>query len=154
MIGSVSARGSAPSSELAVLLDTHVLVWLLQGDERLGARARAAIEAATIGQAGVHVAAISVWELGMLVAKGRLTLDRDVGEWVHAALSLPGMGLIAMEPEIAVAASRLPGAMHGDPADRLIVATARHMGTMLITGDGLILDYAAAGHVRALRASS
>ncbi len=90
----------------------------------------------------------------MLVAKGRLTLDRDVGEWVQAALSLPGMGLIALEPEIAVAASRLPGEMHGDPADRLIVASARHMGAVLITDDKLILDYAEAGHVRALRASS
>jgi PIN domain nuclease of toxin-antitoxin system len=90
----------------------------------------------------------------MLVAKGRLTLDRDVGEWVQAALSLPGMGLIALEPEIAVAASRLPGEMHGDPADRLIVASARHMGAVLITDDKLILDYAEADHVRALRASS
>lgn len=154
MIRAASTRSSTPTKELAVLLDTHVLVWLLQGNERLGQQARAAIEAATIGQAGVNVAAISVWELGMLVAKGRLTLDRDVGEWVQAALSLPGMGLIALEPEIAVAASRLPGEMHGDPADRLIVASARHIGAVLITDDKLILDYAEAGHVRALRASS
>ncbi len=154
MIKAASTRSSAPTNELSVLLDTHVLVWLLQGNDRLGPRARVAIEAATIGQAGVNVAAISVWELGMLVAKGRLTLDRDVGEWVQAALSLPGMGLIALEPEIAVAASRLPGEVHGDPADRLIVASARHIGAVLITDDKLILDYAEAGHVRALRASS
>ena len=88
----------------------------------------------------------------MLVAKGRLTLDRDVGEWVEAALSLPGVGLVALEPDIAVAASRLPGELHGDPADRLIVASARHVGALVITEDRLILDYAAAGHVRAMRA--
>jgi PIN domain nuclease of toxin-antitoxin system len=90
----------------------------------------------------------------MLVAKARLTLDRDVGEWIEAALSLPGMGLVSLEPGIAVAASRLPGEMRGDPEARLLVASARHMGAVLITDDGLILEYAAAGHVRALRASS
>lgn len=90
----------------------------------------------------------------MLVSKGRLTLDRDVGEWVQQALSLPGIGLVGLEPDIAVAASRLPGEMHGDPADRLIVASARRLGAVLVTDDRLILEYAAAGHVRALRAGS
>jgi PIN domain nuclease of toxin-antitoxin system len=89
----------------------------------------------------------------MLVAKARLPLDRDVGEWIEAALSLPGMGLVALEPEIALAASRLPGEMRGDTADRLIVAGARYMGAVLITDGALILEYAAAGHVRALWAS-
>ncbi len=70
-----------------------------------------------------------------MVAKGRLTLDRDVGEWVRAALSLPGE-------------------MRGEPADRLIVASARHTGALLITEDRLILEYAVAGHVRALRAGA
>jgi PIN domain nuclease of toxin-antitoxin system len=137
-----------------VLLDTHTLVWLLQGNDRLGPQARATVQGATVGQAGVLVAAISIWEIGMLVAKGRLTLDRDVGEWVRLALSLPGMSLVALDPDIAVAASRLPGAMHGDPADRLIVASARHLGAVVVTEDRLILDYAAAGHVRALRAGA
>lgn len=143
-----------PSGQSPVLLDTHALVWLLQGSDRLGPLARAAVAAATAGQAGVRVAAISIWEIGMLVAKGRLTLDRDVGEWVQQALSLPGIGLVGLEPDIAVAASRLPGEMHGDPADRLIVASARRLGAVLVTDDRLILEYAAAGHVRALRAGS
>jgi PIN domain nuclease of toxin-antitoxin system len=88
----------------------------------------------------------------MLVAKGRLTLERDVGEWVEQALSLPGIDLVGLEPDIAIAASRLPGQLHGDPADQLIVATARRTGSLLLTDDRQILDYAAAGHVRALRA--
>ncbi len=100
------------------------------------------------------VAAISIWAVGMLLAKGRVTLDRDVGEWVRAALSRSGMGLVALEPEIALAASRLPGEMQGDPADRLIVASARHTGAVLITEDRLIMEYAGAGHVRALRAGA
>jgi PIN domain nuclease of toxin-antitoxin system len=154
VIRKVSVPGTKLPSEVGVLLDTHTLVWLLQGSEKLGPQARRVIESATVGQGGVMVAAISIWEIGMLVAKGRLTLDRDVGEWVQAALSLPGVGLVALEPEIAVAASRLPGQMHGDPADRLIVASARHVGAVLITDDRLILDYAAEGHVRAMRAGA
>jgi PIN domain nuclease of toxin-antitoxin system len=137
-----------------VLLDTHTFVWLLQGHERLGPAAREAIEAAGREQAGVLLAAISVWEIGMLVAKGRLTLDRDVAEWVRLALSLPGVNLAPLEPEIALGATRLPALLHGDPADRLIVATARHHGATLITDDTVILDYAAAGHVRAVRAGA
>jgi PIN domain nuclease of toxin-antitoxin system len=154
VIRTPSAARKAPAAQAPVVLDTHAWVWLMQGSERLGPQARSAVEAATAGQAGVMVAAISIWEIGMLVAKGRLTLDRDVGEWVQMALSLPGMFLVGLEPDIAIAASRLPGEMHGDPADRLIVASARHLGGMLLTDDRLILEYAAAGHVRALRASA
>jgi PIN domain nuclease of toxin-antitoxin system len=138
----------------AVLLDTHAWVWLLQGTPRLGPKSRAAVEAACRYQAGVLIAAISVWEVGMLVAKGRLVLDRDVGEWVRMALALPGVTLIGLEPDIAVSSTRLPGDLQGDPADRLIVASARHVGAVLITDDGSTLEYAAQGHVRALRASS
>jgi PIN domain nuclease of toxin-antitoxin system len=148
----LTASIAATPTPAPVLLDTHVLVWLMQGSERLGPQARAAVEAATVGQAGVKVAAISIWEIGMLVAKGRLVLDRDVGEWVQQALSLPGLSIVGLDPEIAIAATRLPADMHGDPADRLIVASARHLGGVVLTEDRLILEYAAAGHVRALRA--
>lgn len=112
------------------------------------------VQAATVGQAGVLVSAISIWEIGMLVAKGRLTLDRDVRKWVQLALPLPGVSLIGLDPEIAMTASGLHGAMQGDPADRLIVARARHLGAVVLTGDRLILEYCAACHVRALRAGA
>jgi PIN domain nuclease of toxin-antitoxin system len=118
---------------VAVLLDTHALVWLVQGNERLGTPARAAIEASTKGPVRVNVAALSNWEIGKLVAEARLTLDRDIGEWIKAALSLPGMGRVELEPEIAVAAPRSPGKIHDDPADRLTVASSRHMGPVLIS---------------------
>ena len=88
----------------------------------------------------------------MLVSKGRLALDRDVGEWVHAALSLPGMRLEPLSPEIAVASTRLPGTIHGDPADRMIAATARHISVTLITDDHLLLDYGREGHLKTLQA--
>ena len=137
----------------AVVLDTHALVWLLQGSERLGPGARALIEAAAKGD-GAFVAAISAWEIAMLVAKGRLALDREVGEWLDAALALPGLRLAPLDPQVAVDSTRLPGEPHGDPADRMIVATARRHTATLITDDALVLAYSAAGHVKAHRAAA
>ena len=134
-----------------VLLDTHVWVWLLNGSERLGPKARKGIQRSLADEA-VLVSAISPWEVAMLVSKGRLVLDRDVGEWVQVALSLPGFRLEPVSPEIAVASTRLPGKIHSDPADRLIAATTRHLGSTLITADQLLLDYGKAGHIKTLKA--
>ena len=134
-----------------VLLDTHVLVWLVVGDARLGLPARRLIDRAA-ADAQVWVSAITLWEIGMLVAKGRLTLARDVGQWMQDVLALPGIRLAPLEPEIAVAATRLPGELHGDPADRMLAATARHLGAVLITADERLLGYAAAGHLAAVAA--
>lgn len=134
-----------------VLLDTHAWIWLLNGNERLGAKARRAIQR-SLAEEAVLVSAISAWEVAMLVSKGRLVLDRDVGEWVHAALSLPGIRLEPISPEVAVASTRLPGEIHSDPADRMISATARHLGSTLITADQLLLDYGKDGHLKTLQA--
>lgn len=136
-----------------VLLDTHVLVWVLSGNARLGTTARALIGQAAQDNA-LLVSAITPWELAMLVHKGRLTLDRDVAEWVAAALELPGIRLEPLSPEVAVASTRLPGDIHADPADCILVATARHVGAALITEDQRLLDYGAAGHLRTLRAAA
>lgn len=137
----------------AVVLDTHALVWLLQGSPRLGPQSRAQIEAAAATDCA-FVAAISVWEIAMLVAKGRLALDREVGDWIAAALSLPGLRLAPLDPRVAVDATRLPGEIHGDPADRMIVATARQRTATLITDDQLVLQYSTDGHVKAHRAAT
>ncbi|MEQ1556163.1 MAG: type II toxin-antitoxin system VapC family toxin [Gallionella sp.] len=134
-----------------VLLDTHVWVWLLNGDSRISPKARTAVTRSLSEQA-VLLSAISPWEVAMLVSKGRLTLDRDVGEWVQIATSLSGIRIEPISPEVAVASTRLPGQIHGDPADRLIAATARHLGATLVTDDQLLLDYGAAGHLKTLKA--
>lgn len=134
-----------------VLLDTHAWVWLLNGDQKLNPKALRAIEQSLSGEA-VLLSAISPWEVAMLVNKGRLTLDRDVGEWVNAAVSIPGIRIEPISPEIAVASTRLPGNIHPDPADRLIAATARHFGALLITDDRLLLDYGTAKHLKVLKA--
>lgn len=134
-----------------VLLDTHAWVWLMSGSDRLGPKARKAVQR-SIADGAVLVSAISPWEVAMLVCKGRLVLDRDVGEWVNAAISQPGIRLEVLSPEIAVASTRLPGNLHGDPADRIIAATARHGEAILLTDDQLLLDYGKAGHLKTLRA--
>ena len=93
------------------------------------------------------LAAISVWELGMLEARGRITLSRSIDEWVRAALTAPGLRLVDLTPEAAVESTRLPGDPHGDPADRMIIATTRVLGGTLVTCDEQILAYGASGHL-------
>jgi PIN domain nuclease of toxin-antitoxin system len=136
-----------------VLLDTHVLIWLVQGDSRLSPKAVHFIENAAQERA-VAVAAISIWEIGMLAAKGRLQLAKDVQEWVADVLALPGLRLAPLEPAIAIASCRLPGELHGDPADRILAATARHLDATLVTADEKLLAYGEAGYVRVMDAGA
>jgi PIN domain nuclease of toxin-antitoxin system len=89
----------------------------------------------------------------LLVSKKRIDLKRDVMEWMRDALALQGVTLVALEPEIAVASTRLPFEMHPDPADRILVATARHLGATLVTADQSLLALAKKGHFRALDAA-
>ena len=135
-----------------IVLDTHVLVWAVDGDARLGGTARAAIEEA--GRTDrIAVSAITPWEIALLAERGRLRLGRDAGLWIDTALALPGIHLMPIEPAIAIDSVRLPGSFHADPADRLIVATARYCSAPLLTADRAILEYAAGGHVHGVDAS-
>jgi PIN domain nuclease of toxin-antitoxin system len=134
-----------------VLLDTHVWIWLMEG--RAGVRPEAVQLMERAGEESfLRVSAISAWEVGMLEARGRLRFDIPCEEWVEHAFGLPGLSLMPLTASICVRSSRLPGVFHGDPADRLIVATARELGAVLLTRDEPILQYAALGHLRALAA--
>lgn len=135
-----------------LVLDTHVWIWTVEGDrDRLNARAVTAIERAS-RRADVLVSVISVWEVALLAAKGRLALAMSVDEWVAAALRAPGVRLLEITPSIAVDSTRLPGDPVGDPADRLLIASARSVHARLVTCDAAIHGYAAGGHVGALDA--
>ncbi len=134
-----------------LLLDTHVLIWDLEGSPKIGKHVRGAIEAAMMSDA-VLVSAITPWEIALLVSKGRVQLGCDVMDWLSTALGKPGVHLAPLEPEIAVASTRLPFEMHPDPADRVIVATARQLGATLVTADGALLALAKKGHFRAANA--
>jgi len=94
------------------------------------------------------VSVMSIWEVSMLEDRGRITLDRPCWEWVEYASATPGQRLVPISPRIAFEASRLPGLIHGDPADRIIAATARDLGARLLTRDDKLLQYAAQGHIQ------
>jgi PIN domain nuclease of toxin-antitoxin system len=134
-----------------ILLDTQVLVWLAQGDVRLGKSARDIISREASAD-GAVISPISFWEISMLTEKGRISLGMDVLNWMETVLAQPGIRLEQVSPAIAIDAGRLPGNIHGDPADRLIVATARHLVCPVLTTDRKILAYADQGHVQAMEA--
>ena len=134
-----------------ILLDTHALVWAAEGNRRLGETARATIEE-TRRSDRVGVSAITPWEIALLVERDRLQLAMEIGAWIQTVLQAPGVDLLPIEPRIAVDSVRLPGRFRADPADRLIIATARRWGTPLLTADRAILTYAAAGHVQVVDA--
>lgn len=121
-----------------IVVDTHALVWWLGEPDRLSPRARRSIESAT----EVGVCAISCWEIAMLVAKGRLELDRDVLLWLQQALAQPKVVLFPLSPEIAVASTRLDTSFQGDPADRVIAATCLQYRARLVTKDARMREHA------------
>lgn len=122
-----------------IVLDTHVWIWWVQGDPRLpqAAAERIQQEEAT----GVAVSAISCWEVAKLVEHNKLALPVPVEQWLSLALSYPGMELVPITPRIAVESTQLPGAFHKDPADQIIVATARTLSCPLMTADQKIRSY-------------
>ena len=141
------------ASPLRLLIDTHVLLWLVEGYGSLGSESRAAIDASA-RQSCLYISAITPWEIGLLVSKGRLQLGADVMQWIREALAKPGMRMAPLEPEIAVASTRLPFDIHPDPADRILVATARHLGATLVTADQALLEMAEKGHFVAMDATA
>ena len=132
---------SSAATENLILLDTHVWIWLINGNEPLKSSKALPLIKQAAQLSHVKVSAISVWEVSMLEAKGRISLSMNCLDWVKKALDAPGISLVPLTPEIAVLSSRLPGDFHGDPADRIIVATAMSLGASLVTKDGKILSY-------------
>jgi PIN domain nuclease of toxin-antitoxin system len=114
-----------------IVLDTHAWIWWSAGSPRLSARARNAIEQAD----ALGVCAISCWETAMLVAEGRLRLDREALVFVRQALALPRVELLPLTPEAAVAAASFAAEFPGDPADRMIAATALAAGAAVVSKD-------------------
>jgi PIN domain nuclease of toxin-antitoxin system len=134
-----------------LLLDTHTFLWMVEGHSHLGAESAIKLNQAS-REDRIAVSAITPWEIAVLAAKKRIDLHRDPLEWVSAALSLPGVHLVGLEPEIAVASAGLPFDMHADPADRILVATARHLGATLVTADKPLLDLGKKGFFRVIDA--
>ncbi|MFH1265490.1 MAG: type II toxin-antitoxin system VapC family toxin [Planctomycetota bacterium] len=127
-----------------IVLDTHIWIWWVHGDSRLSQAHKALLEHHE--ETGLGVSAISCWEVAKLVEKGRLKLPRALDEWMRLALDYPGLTLLPLDPEIAIESTRLPSPFHNDPADQIIVATARIHQCPVVTVDKRISDYA---HVQA-----
>ncbi len=134
------------SSSRATLLDTHIWLWLIAGSNELNVETRRTISRA-LGQRMLRIAAISLWEIALLASRNQILLSKSVSLWFQEALGAPAPAIEALTPSIAIENYELPGRFHADPADRLIVATARITGATLLTRDREILDYAVHGHL-------
>jgi PIN domain nuclease of toxin-antitoxin system len=129
-----------------IVLDTHALVWWVTGDPTLSKKAKSAIERELAG-GEILVSSISAWEIAMLVEREKLVLSMDVGSWLAAVADIGAVRFVPVDPEIAVKSVELPGEFHKDPADRMIVATARKFSVSLVTKDEKIRGYA---HVKTI----
>ncbi len=121
-----------------IVLDTHVWIWWVGGDQRLTETQSEAITANESGTIGVS--AISCWEIAKLVELARLELSVPIEPWFTAALGYPGVNLLELSPAIAIASTRLEGA-HRDPADQIILATATTHNCPLVTSDTKLMEY-------------
>jgi PIN domain nuclease of toxin-antitoxin system len=122
---------------------------LATGDLPVQAR-REINEAANFG--AVKIAAISLWETAMLASRDRVRLGKPIAQWIEDALAAPGISVEPLSPDIAIESCGLPGRLHADPSDRMIVATARVTDARLMTRDRQIRAYAAGGHVTVVAA--
>ena len=118
-----------------LLIDTHIWLWWILGQSELPHKERAALDAMASAGSPPGLAAISLWEAQMLMHKGRLKVGEPLTHWLPTAAAPEAVTLIAMDVRVILALDTLPGGFHGDPADRIIVATARSMGLPLATHD-------------------
>ena len=133
-----------------LLLDTCAIIWMVLKEPMAPAAVSAIARAAAMRS--ILVSPVSGWEVGLLATRRRapLSFRPDVVTWFERLLSRPGIRAIELEHRVAVSAAFLPGKLHDDPADRLLVATARDRGVPLVTRDRRILGYAAQGHIDAI----
>ena len=125
-----------------IIIDTHVLVWFVSGDNsQLSIPAKNAIEKTINEDSEVIISSISAWEIAMLIEKGRLVLSMDVESWIKETAQVDGFRFVAVDNEIGIKSTKLPGDFHKDPADRIIVATARKLAVPLVTADEKIITY-------------
>ena len=122
-----------------IVLDTHIWLWWAHGDPRLPRQYAAFLQAHEAQ--GLGISAISCWEVALLVARSKIILPDPLEDWFQQALSDPNVRLLTLSPSVAIEATRLPGTFHRDPADQIIVATARTHGCPLVTLDRKILAY-------------
>jgi len=128
-----------------LLLDTNAAIWLAR-DELKASASEKLDEAARMGVA-TYLSPITAWEVGQLVSRNRLSLGATPQRWFARILAMPNVHLAELSPDILFASSFLPGNPPRDPADRILLATARDLGATLITRDRALLKYGEDGQV-------
>lgn len=122
-----------------IIIDTHIWIWWVHGSEKI---TKTQAEIIKLNESDViGVCAISCWEIAKLVEQERIDLYCPLKNWFEQALSYPGIQLFELTPDIAIESTQLPGKFHKDPADQIIVATARVHGCKLVTSDTKIIKY-------------
>jgi PIN domain nuclease of toxin-antitoxin system len=129
-----------------LLLDTHTAIWLTE-NQPIASTAVEAIDAVYQSGGMLLVSQITAWEVGLLVSRNRLSLVAKPERWFQRLLAIPGVRLADLSPDILIASSFLPGEPPRDPADRILLATAREFGARLVTRDRLLLRYGEDGQV-------
>ena len=123
-----------------IVLDTHALIWWVNDSAGLSSEALVCIEDAR-QQSQLFVSSISAWEVAMLVHRGRIAFSMGIFEWLHLVEQIEGLRFIPVDNDVALKSTLLPGEFHKDPADRMIVATAQHIGATIVSVDEKIRHY-------------
>ncbi len=137
-------------SNAVILVDTHVLIWIVEDDLRIGLDLRKTLNRAAQARE-LFLSPISIWEVALKHSRGRLHLSRPLRLWIKQAIQRANLQLAPITTDIACECAELPAPFHGDPADRLIAATARVEGFELVTADERLLSLAEQGYFRAIR---
>lgn len=124
-----------------IVLDTHTLIWWIDSPQKLSKKARKAIEDEKSKEKCILVSSISVFEIYILIKKGKLELTNYPDAWLEKIESLPSVRFVPVDNRIASSSVDLPDFSHKDPADRIIIATALNLGAKLVTSDKRILNY-------------
>ena len=123
-----------------MVIDTHTLLWWVSGDNQLSKVAAKTINN-TLIKSEVIISSMTIWEISMLIEKNRLSLSMDIESWTKEVSEINGVRFVPVDNEIGIKSTKLPGEFHKDPADRIIVATARKLAVPLVTVDEKIIQY-------------
>ncbi|MCE5317192.1 MAG: type II toxin-antitoxin system VapC family toxin [Parachlamydia sp.] len=130
-----------------ILLDTHVWYWVALGEPMFRRDFLNSLESAKENDR-IYLSAISVWEIGMMgTKKKKIQFEMDVLNWVEQSIGNLGIQLVPLSPKIAIESSRLPIEVHGDPADRILIASANEVNALLVTCDAQLIEYGKGKHI-------
>jgi len=148
MSNEITPNNNTPEVD-KLILDTHILIWYVEGINL--SESQVALIDQMRDKASLYISAISIWEIALLVSKERIALSIDIDEWIQRVASITGLNLMDLSIPILTQSCTLLNYEHKDPADRMIIASARSINAHLITHDQKIIDYADKGYLKIYR---